>query len=79
MTDKELLKRFSSNLQKWKYKRNMTIKKLADRCLMSRTEVSHLLYGKRLPHNTTLCCLCEVLDIDPVELFKPLDKDIING
>lgn len=72
MTEKEFINRFTTNLLHFKNAKKMTNKHIADECLMSRTEVSLIFSGKRMPRASTICYISEVLGIDPVELFKPI-------
>ncbi|MCQ2598194.1 MAG: helix-turn-helix domain-containing protein [Treponema sp.] len=75
MTQKQLYHRFSENFQKIRKQKNLTIGFIADECLMSRTEVSKFANGHKMLRGTSLCCVCEVLGIDPVELFKPIPEE----
>lgn len=80
MTETELLLRLSYNFKTITQNKKLSLQKIADECLMSRTEVSKIANGWRFPHAVTLCCMSEVMGVDPAELFKPLPcEGVKNG
>ena len=59
----------SSRTRALRMERGITVKELADRCGIERSNLSRLEAGRTSPTLRTLCMICYAIDAEPVELF----------
>lgn len=78
MTEEELQTRVIENLKFIRKSANLSQEKLADKADISRQMMNDIEGRRRWLTKSTLVKICNALNVDPFELFKPTLKESLN-
>lgn len=78
MKDEELRHIFGVNLKRILRERKMTQKAFAERICITGEHVSRWMTGKTPPGWQTICVICDVLSVSPVDLFRVDQPNLTN-
>lgn len=76
MTEWDCVQYFAMELDTWMKRRNISINKLAKRSGVSKSEVSRILNGQRMPKLNTIINLSKALGIETSDLTSFADEYI---